>query len=251
MITDPWFYICAVPAVLLFGMAKGGLGGGLAMLSVPLMSLAVSPITAAAILLPILLVMDAVAVQSFWKKWSKPHLKARIPGAVVGVVVGMFTFRYLSEDWIRLLIGMISLGFCLHFWLSPKLSANSKWQGLAGPFWGSVAGFTSFGIHAGGPPISIYLLPQRLDKVTLMASFAGFFAVVNLLKVGPYIWLGQFDAQVISTALVLVPLAPIGVKLGVFLLHRIDEAWIYRLCYLALFAVGVRLSLQGAGGLLG
>ncbi len=245
MITDPIFYLCAIPAVLIFGMAKGGFGGGIAVVSVPLMSLAVSPVQAAAIMLPILIVMDAVAIWSFRGRWSKRNILYTVPGAIAGVVVGAFTFRYLSEDAIRIMIGGIAVAFCLDYWFKRSQMQKRQPDPTRGTFWGAIAGFTSFGIHAGGPPISIYMLPQQLEKTLLMGTFAVFFSVVNFVKLIPYAWLGQFDATNMTTSLVLVPLAPIGVRLGFYLLHRVNEAFIYRLCYFFLMVVGVKLLWDG------
>ncbi len=250
MIADPFFYFCAIPAVLIFAMVKGGFGGGIAIISVPLMSLAVPPVQAAAILLPLLIVMDGVAIWSFRGQWSKENIERTLPGAIVGIIAGAFTFHYLSEAAIRLLIGFICVAFCLNYWLRPGLKAKAEAGIVAGSFWGAIAGFTSFGIHAGGPPMSIYLLPQRLDKIVLMGTFAIFFAVVNLIKLIPYTWLGQFDGTNLLTSLVLIPLAPIGVRLGYFLLHKIDEALVYRICYFFLMLVGLKLLYDGSYGLL-
>ncbi|HBD11140.1 MAG TPA: hypothetical protein DCZ13_03280 [Porticoccaceae bacterium] len=250
MITDPFFYICAIPAILIFGMAKGGFGGGIAVISVPLISLAMPPVQAAAIMLPLLIAMDAVAVWSFRKTWSRLNVRLTLPGAVAGIVVGAFSFRYLSEDAIRILIGVISVVFCLHYWLQPNLEKQRQPSLLHGSIWGTVAGFTSFGIHAGGPPMSIYLLPQRMEKRLLMGTFAVFFAIVNLVKLIPYTWLGQFDTTNLLTAAVLMPLAPVGVRLGYFLLHRISEELVYRLCYFFLFVVGTKLLYDGLAGTL-
>jgi len=58
MITDITFYILAALAVLIIGISKSGFGSGLAVLGVPLMALAISPAKAAAILLPLLIVLD-------------------------------------------------------------------------------------------------------------------------------------------------------------------------------------------------
>ncbi len=261
MITDPLFYLCAVPAVLLYGMAKGGFGGGIAVVAVPLMTLAVSPVTAAAILLPILVVMDFVAIWSFRGNWSRINLKYTLPGALAGIVVGAFTFRYLSEDAIRIMIGVISVAFCLNYYwnsgLKQKLLGTEAGEPdpkqpspIRGNWWGSIAGFTSFGIHAGGPPISIYMLPLRLEKTHLMGTFAVFFTVVNLVKLIPYAWLGQFDASNLTTSLVLVPLAPVGVRLGYYLLHKVSEQLIYQLCYFFLAVVGAKLLWDGLTGTL-
>ena len=147
MITDPFFYLCAIPAVLVFAMAKGGFGGGIAMISVPLMSLAVPPVQAAAILLPLLVVMDGAAIWSFRGQWSRENLIRTLPGAMLGIVAGTFTFHYLSEAAIRLLIGFICVTFCLNYWLRSGLKAKTEASLIAGSFWGAIAGFTSFGIR--------------------------------------------------------------------------------------------------------
>ena len=248
MITDPFFYLCAIPAVLIFGLAKGGFGGGVSVVSVPLMALAVSPVQAAAILLPILVVMDAVAIWSFRGQFSKVNLKIIVPAAIAGVVIGAFSFHYLSEDGVRVIIGIIAVIFCLNYWFQWQSEQGSSADLTKGSFWGAVSGFTSFGIHSGGPPISVYLLPQNMDKLVLMGTMAVFFAVVNLVKLVPYAWLGQFDSTNLMTSLVLVPLAPVGVRLGYFLLHRVSTLLIYRICYAFLFVAGGNLLLQGLAG---
>ncbi|MBV1932844.1 MAG: sulfite exporter TauE/SafE family protein [Porticoccaceae bacterium] len=250
MITDPFFYLCAIPAILIFGLAKGGFGGGIAVISVPLISLAMPPVQAAAIMLPLLIMMDAVAVWSFRGKWSAANLRTTLPGAIMGILVGAFTFRYLSDDAIRILIGIVSVVFCLNYWLQLALEKQAQPSLLHGSLWGSLAGFTSFGIHAGGPPMSIYLLPQKMEKTQLMGTFAIFFAVVNLVKLIPYTWLGQFDKTNLLTAAVLMPLAPIGVRFGYFLLHKISEQLVYRICYFFLFVVGAKLLYDGAVSML-
>ncbi len=254
MITDPFFYLCAIPAVLLFGVAKGGFGGAVAVVSVPLMALAVPPLQAAAILLPILVVMDAVALWSFRGQYDRVNLRILLPAAAAGVILGAFTFRFLPDDAIRILIGLIALVFCLNYWFSSWVNSGNKKKAepdrIKGSFWGMVAGFTSFGIHAGAPPVSVYMLPQQLDKITLMGTFAVFFAAVNVIKLFPYALLGSFDSANLMTSLVLIPLAPIGVRLGYFLLHKVDEKLIYKIAYAFLFVMGIKLLYTGINGLL-
>jgi uncharacterized membrane protein YfcA len=248
MITDPFFYICAIPAILIFGMAKGGFGGGVSVVSVPLMALAVSPLQAAAIMLPILVVMDAVAIWSFRGQYSKINLKIIVPAATLGIVLGGFTFQYLSDDGVRIIIGVISVLFCLHYWFSKQAAANQQPSKLKGSVWGAIAGFTSFGIHAGGAPISVYLLPQKMDKVVLMGTMAVFFAIVNVIKLVPYTWMGQFDSTNLITSLILIPLAPVGVRLGYYLLHKVSAELVYKICYTFLFIAGGYLLIQGLNG---
>ena len=250
MVSDPFFYYVAIPAVIFFGMAKGGMGSAFGLISVPLMALAVSPLQAAAILLPILLVMDVVAVKSFWREWDHLNLKLTLPGAMLGILLGTFTFSYLNDDAIRLMLGLIVILFISNYLLNKHVAAKPP-TAIRGAWWGGVAGFTSFGIHSGGPPISIFVLPQRLEKRRLMATFAYFFAVVNVVKLIPYTALGQFSSQNLMTSLVLVPLAPVGVLLGVWLLDRIEEDWVYGLSYFGLALLGIKLTFDGVTGLLG
>lgn len=253
MITDPIFYLYAVPAVLFFAMAKGGLGAGLGLLSVPLMSLAVSPVQAAAIMLPLLVVMDIFAIWTFRGKWQTEQVVAMLPGAMVGILAGALTFHYFSEDAIKILIATIALSFSGQHFIKQLRHRNTSMETppaptshLKGNIWGALSGFTSFGVHAGGTPASVYLLPLKLDKTTLMATFAIFFGIVNLTKVAAYSWLGQFQANIL-TSLVLMPLAPIGVRIGYYLLHRIDQKTIYLICYLSLVAIGLKLMYEGVG----
>ena len=95
---DYYFFLTAIPAVILFGISKGGFAGPIAILSIPLMSLTMSPQTAAGILLPILLVMDFVAIYIYWNKWDLKNIKIIIPISIIGIIVGTFTFSFVSDD---------------------------------------------------------------------------------------------------------------------------------------------------------
>ncbi|MCK9469664.1 MAG: sulfite exporter TauE/SafE family protein [Porticoccaceae bacterium] len=245
MITDPLFYLCAIPAVLLFGMSKGGLGGGLAMLSVPLLALVISPLQGAAILLPILVVMDVVAVWIFRHHWSRANIRTSVPGAVAGIIAGGLFFPFLSDDGLKILVGLLSVVFGADYWLRKAPAKAAGVSAVKGNFWGMVSGFSSFSIHAGGTPISVYYLPQRMDKRELMGTFAIFFAIVNALKLVPYALLGQFSTENLATALVLTPVAPLGVMIGFKVLNKISNTLVYQLSYGFLVVVGVKLLWEG------
>jgi uncharacterized membrane protein YfcA len=244
LVTDPWFYITAVPAILIYGIGKGGLGGALGIIAVPMMALVMSPMQAAAILLPILCVMDIFAIKVHHRNADYPLLKLMLPGALVGIVIAGLFLSVIPKAGLSLLIGSLSLLFCLQYVLkySNKTVVKYAW------FWCALGGFSSTTIHAGGGPISIYLLPKKLDKLTLIATMAVLFGIINLVKLIPYTLLGHFDQTNLLTALVLMPLAPIGVKLGVILLHRVSQSAVYRLCYLFLFLSGLKLFINGVSG---
>ena len=229
MITDPLFYFFAVPAILIFGIAKGGFGNAIGVVAVPLMALAVSPLQAAAILLPILCVMDVFAIRKFWRQWDVTNIVIMLPAGCVGVLVGSLTFSYLNEGHVRLLIGLLALIFALNFWLKSAGSIQKEPNYIKGAFWSVIGGFTSFGIHSGGPPVNIYLLPQKLHPKVFMGTCAMFFWITNYVKLIPYFILGQLDSQNLQTSLVLLPLAPIGVGFGYYLHTRVSTKKFYNI----------------------
>jgi uncharacterized protein len=251
VITDPLFYALAVPAFLITGISKGGFGSGLGSLAVPMLALAVPVPQAAAIMLPLLLAMDLVGLWAYRNKWDGANMRIMLPGAMVGMVLGYLSFRYLDEHWIRLLVGAIAIGFVLNVWLRPSVAgkaAGPSWTG--GSFWSGLSGLTSFVANAGGPPLSVYLLPQRLDKTLFVGTTVLYFAVLNYTKIIPYWWLGQFTDENLMTALILLPLAPIGMWLGMWLHTRVRDATFYRWVHILLLLSGIKLVWDGIAGLI-
>ncbi len=245
IITDPFFYLVAVPIVLLFGMGKGGLGPGFVTLAVPVLSFVINPVQAAAILLPILCMTDIFAVYQFRRHYDARHLSILIPAGLVGILIASVLMGQLNRDMIRILIGSMAILFCLDHWLRPDLSNTRMSTRWGGYLWGTVAGFTSTQVHAGGPPLSIYLFPQKLDKVVLMGTLSIWLMVMNYVKLIPYTLMGALNLENLMTSLVLMPLAPIGVKLGRLMLNKVNQKILYRYLYIALFLSGIKLCWDG------
>jgi len=247
MITDLWFYAIAIPAILITGISKGGFGG-LGTLAVPLMTLAIAPRQAAAIMLPILCLMDIIAMTAYWKKWDGPNMKILLMSAPIGIAVGWATFRYLDAGAIRLLIGLLAMTFALRYWINFKANKTKAALGpdpVKGSFWGAISGFTSFVSHTGSPPVSVYLLPQKLHKTAYQGTAAVYFATVNYLKLIPYYFLGQFSSENLGTSAVLLPLAIAGVFLGIWLHKRVSERIFYPIVHAALLGIGIKLVYDG------
>ncbi len=254
-LTDPAFYAVAIPAVLIVGIGKGGFGGGLGLLGVPLLALVISPTQAAAVLLPVLCLMDLVGIVHYRALWERRIMRILFPGALAGIAVGALTVASTNDDATRLIVGMIAVGFTLERIVGPRLRtapAAPRPPGHArGWFWSGVAGYTSFVAHAGGPPLNVYLLPQRLDKTIYVGTTVMFFALVNYAKLVPYALLGQFEGTNLATSVVLAPLAPVGFGLGILLHRRVDEVLFYRLIHVALLTTGLKLLWDGAAGMAG
>ena len=241
---DFYFFLTAVPAVLLFGISKGGFAGPIAILSIPLMSLTMSPQTAAGILLPILLVMDFVALYIYWKKWDLKNIKIIIPSSIIGIIVGTFTFSFISDDGIRIIIGIIAILF-IFLSIIQKNSFLIKPTKNKGLFWSLIAGYTSFLIHAGGTPINFYLLPQKLNKTIYMGTMTIIFLIINSIKLIPYYYLGQLDLPNLKASLILSPLAPISVLIGYYLHKKVSENLFYYFIYFFLGIGGIKLIYDG------
>jgi uncharacterized membrane protein YfcA len=241
VILDPWFYVAATVAVLIAGIAKGGLGGGIAVVGVPLMAMVVSPGQAAAVLLPILMVMDALALRAYWGAWDAGNLRVLLPAALVGTALGFFTFGYLSDDGLRALVAAVALTYAVRYFAQRGPTRERAPRSATGFIWGALAGFTSFSVHAGGPPLQAYLLPQRMPRTTFQATSVVFFFVVNWSKVVPYAWLGQWTPDNLLTSLVLLPLAPLGIWIGRRIHLRVNDAVFFRVVHASLLVIGLKL----------
>ena len=120
MITDPTFYILAAIAVVIVGISESGFGSGIGVLGVPLMALVIPPAQAAAIMLPLLCVMDIFNVFHYRSRFDRTNLIILIPAALVGILLGTFTFRYLTDAHIRILLGVISILFVINFFIGRR-----------------------------------------------------------------------------------------------------------------------------------
>lgn len=250
MLTDPLFWLVSVPAVLLYGIAKGGFGGSIAILSVPLMSLVMPPAQAAAILLPILVVMDVFVVKTYWGHYDRHALRLLLPWALLGIALGWLSVSIMNDDLLRVLIGLMSLVFGLQQLSGWKSATSAEHRPGPAGFFGTLAGFTSFSIHAGGPPLTMYLLPKGLPPLLFAGTAGIFFAVVNAVKLVPYYLLGQFSSENLRYALALVLLAPLGVRLGHFLVRHSSPSLYYGVISVFLVVLGLRLLWVGGAGLL-
>ncbi|MCZ4290431.1 sulfite exporter TauE/SafE family protein [Hoeflea alexandrii] len=253
MMTDPFFYAAAIPAVIMVGLSKGGFGGAMALLGVPLMALAISPVQAAAILLPILIVMDMVSLWTWRGNSDNKTLVIMLPGALIGIAIGWATAAWVTAPMVRLIVGAVALWFVLRYVAQRFASARNGampaphgHRPIEGTLWGTLAGFTSFVSHAGGPPYQIYTLPLRQDPKTYTGTSVRFFAIINAIKLVPYFALGQFDMTNLSTSLVLAPLAPVATLAGAFIVRRMKPDIFYPFMYLMVFFTALKLIWDGA-----
>jgi uncharacterized membrane protein YfcA len=246
LITDPLFYLIAIPVVLLTGISKTGIPGLFGGMAVPLLSLVISPLQAAAVMLPILCFIDLFGLRAFRGVYDRPNMPILLTGLAIGVVVGTLIFGLVRQDVLRLVIGAIAIAFALNNlfgWAKKRPPTKTSWP--RGVVWSALSGLTSFLAHAGSAPIMAYLLPLRLDKRVYVGTMVWFFFASNYSKIIPYAFLGQLDTSNFVTALVLLPLVPVGVYLGVLIQGKLNERVFYQISYWALLTIGVKLVYDG------
>jgi uncharacterized membrane protein YfcA len=245
LITDPWFYAAAVPAVLLMGLSKSGFASGFGSVATPLMALGISVPQAAAIMLPLLFIMDAMGIKLMFRQRDQALIRLLLPAGLLGTLLGTLLFGVLSPKTVAAVVGGLTLLFLAQRLLFPPRPDSAPPPRWLGAGLAVASGFTSFVAHAGSPPISAYVLPLRLAPVVFSATMATFFAAINLSKWIPYAWLGLIDWRNMATALVLAPLAPLGVWLGVKITPYVRPVVFYRIAYAGMFLTGAKLLWDG------
>jgi uncharacterized membrane protein YfcA len=247
LLSDPFALGLACVAVVILGMAKGGFSG-VGALATPLLALAIPPATAAALLLPVLLVQDVVSVWAFRKTWDGWIVAWMLPGAAVGVAAGSLFAARVDEGKLLLALGVITLAFGLYrLWIERggRIVAASNSPGWVGSLFGVAMGATSQIAHAGGPPFQMWVTPRRLRHETFVGTSSITFAAVNWMKVPSYIMLGTLNRETLVAAALLLPLAIGSTLIAVRLIRRLDAARFYTIIYGLMVALGVKLIWDG------
>ena len=246
---DPNFWFVAVSAVFIVALAKSGLLGSIGLVGVPLLTLVMSPREAAGMMLPVLLVMDTIGVIAYRREVDWSNLKILLPGAVTGISVGWAVSSMVTDDMVLLAVGLITFVFVLDTVLPFRKSiANKPPSKPWGVFWGAISGFTSFVSHTGGPPYQVYVLPQKLTPAVYAGTTVWCFAIINVIKLVPYYFLGQLSVSSLQTSVTLVPVAIVGMLVGIFLVRRISTVLFYRITYVLIFLLSLKLIYDGVRG---
>lgn len=254
LLQDPAFWIYGSIAVAAFGLSKGGFVG-LAVLGLPAFALALPPLTAAAIMLPVLMAQDLVSIWAFRHNIDWRSFWVLLVGCLLGTLVGALTLASMSVAGLTLLVGVIALAFGANWWAQRLIGRKEgpPWRAPdpVGVFWGFWCGLTSFIAHAGAPPAQVYLMPQRLAPAVFAGTLAWLFFIVNIVKLWPYLQLGLITRETLIGSVALMPVAVAGNVFGIWLVKRINVATFYPLIYAMLLLVGFKLTYDGLSSLFG
>lgn len=231
----------ALFSAYLAGLSKGGLPA-VGMLSVPIMSFWINPLTAAAMLLPIFLVSDIYGVWLYRRDFSARNLVILVPSGIFGVLIGYLAVPFLSVEAMNAAVGAIGIFYCLRLWLFSKQTDAPKPANIpAGIIWGTITGITSFVSHAGAPPFQMYVLPQKLKKLSFAGTATITFAVVNFAKLPSYLALDQFPEMDWALMVFLIAIALFGAWNGAKLTKLLPEKTFFVAVQIALFSLSLQL----------
>jgi uncharacterized membrane protein YfcA len=251
LLPDLFPFLVAALGVFLIAFMRGAFGGGFAIIGIPLLSLAMDPITAGAVLAPLFIAIDIIALR-YWRPstWSKPDVKLLLPMLVIGIGCGFALMQVLNRHAVEIAMALITLLFAgLWFRSGGEVQVRPR-VAAKGLLAGFTAGVTTMVAHSGGPPLAMYLLPLGLPKIVYAGTTSLFFTVGNALKAGPWLFLAQPDAKTWWLMACCLPAAPLGVWLGWRLHERLDQRQLYRLCYGLLIVTALKLFWDGVSGFL-
>lgn len=241
LLTNPAFVAVAILGVCLLGISKGGFLG-LGVMALPLMSLFVPPLQAAAIILPTAVAQDFLTLWIYRREWSAWNIKIMLPSMMVGMFVAWLLAASLTAAHIRLAIGLIATLFVLRHWTAKRFERWMPKPSVAtGVIFGAIGGMTTMLANAGGPAWQIHLLPQRLEKLPYIGTVSILFAASNIVKIPGFATLGYLTRENILVGLTLVPIAVAANYAGIWLVRRVSTEMFFRIAYLLMFVIAVEL----------
>ena len=242
------FWVVAVIAAVFTGIGKGGLPM-IGTLTVPMLSLVISPVAAAGMILPVYILSDLFGLYAYRHDWDKRVLMIACVSMTLGVALGWATARLIPEAAVTVLLGVIAVAFSLNQLLRKVVITQprrAEWG--SGLFWCTIAGFTSFVSHSGGPPYQIWTLPLGMKKAVFAGTSTIAFSYINAIKLVPYFFLGQINLESIEVAVMLMPIAAVSVFIGVWVVKRLPEKLFFTIVTWSLLVIGVQLIWKGLQG---
>ena len=247
---DYSYYLLVSFCILLFAISKSGFsGGGLALISVTVLSIAYGPLTAIAVLMPMLLICDVMAAYLNRNNYEHKIIWSLAPYSLLGVMVGMILFKFINLSMISIFIGSISLAYVIFNYLVT----NSKIKNIpfygSKSFWGTLAGFTSFCLHSGGLPMNIYFMSLYKRKVQFVSGLVFSMALINIFKIIPYFYLDILDFEKLIDYLIFSPVAIIGVVLGHWMNSKLSDESFFMIINFFIVVASLRLVYLGVMGI--
>jgi uncharacterized membrane protein YfcA len=246
-----WQWAGAIVSALLVGMSKAGFGAGAGLLAVPLMTYVLGPADMLSVMLLVLITGDIFSIIHYPHDHDNRNLVMLIPGLLAGIGLGYLALRWFlarpdSALWMKRLIGAVCVLFVLVQLarMARAMRTGERAQPYRPRFWhglgvGTCAGLTSTLANAGGPLLTLFLLPQDLEKRVFVGTTIVYFLVGNLVKLIPYTFSGLMTRQNLLLSALLVPAVVAGTFSGLYLHRKFSDHAFRMLIYVLAFLLGV------------
>lgn len=253
--TPAAYMLFAFAALFFVSVDKGGLGGGIGIVSMPLL-LQVAPFKfVVGMWLPVLVVCDFCTVRNYPQQWRFSAVSKLAFVFIVAIIATTLALRSLDmsndspqtkklEAWLKLSIALVSVIFLLLKLRPAPDEAAPPWTPTWPASWaaGILGGITTTVAHAAGPIVTMYLLPQKLDRREYVGTTGRFYFTLNTFKVPSFIAIGLINLETARYGLWLMLLAPLGVGLGSWMNQRINPLWFVRIVHASLVLVAGKFA---------
>lgn len=198
--------------------------------------------TLVAWLVPVNLILSGYIVLRYHRKVEWPLLlRVILPPMLVGLALGQLLFYTLHADWLRMLLGALVIALALEALLVERHRSGGPNRITPWTFAAGVA----HGLLAAGGPLLVYGLSRKaLDKGGFRSTLAAVWLTLGTFLTVSYVISGTLKPNHLPQLVVLLAILPVGIGVGEWLHHRVDEYKFRRLLFLVLLLAGVALMLR-------
>lgn len=236
------FWIFALLASILLGFSKAGFKG-LGFIIVPLMAYAFGGKASTGILLPLLIIGDALAVYHYRKDVNWKVLMQLFLPMSIGVILGVYVGDQIPVDFFKQVLAcmIICSGFMI-IWLNQQPKDNIPNSRFFAMLMGLGAGFCTMVGNLAGAFMNIYFLAMRFPKREFIGTTAWLIFFINLFKMPFHIWVWQtISWQTFSSNIILIPFVILGLFIGLFLIDKVSNTFFNRYVLIMTFLGAILL----------
>ncbi len=235
-----YFYIGL--AAFLVGFTKTSVGG-VGILAVLLMALAIPGKASPGVLLPMLIAADIMAVVYYRRSCQWGILLKLVPLTLAGLALGYAILRFAPDTNFERIIGWtILVMLVLDLAMNERIRAHMRGRVMTG-ITGVLAGAASMVANAAGPIFGIYLLQMGLTKSEFIGTRSWFFLLLNIAKVPLSAQLGLITIPSLTLNVMYLPVILIGAISGYKILKYINIDLFKWLIRIAALVAALRLIL--------
>ncbi|OZI63333.1 sulfite exporter TauE/SafE family protein [Bordetella genomosp. 11] len=230
----------------LAGLVKGVIGLGLPTVSIALLSVAMAPPQAAALLIIPSMVTNVWQLAAGGRfLYLLRRLWTMLAGVVIGTSLATFWLGGGEPSWAGHALGAALLIYAAVGLSAVRLSVPARAQGWAGPVVGATTGAITSVTGVFVIPAVPYLQALGLDRNELVQAMGLAFTASTIALAGDLIHGGQLGGrEAWASLLALVP-AMAGMMAGQWLRHRVSPVVFRRCFFLGIGALGLHLLLAG------